>query len=97
MERKTKLAIVTAAVLVVLGGTAISAQDKYALISPNGIAFSDFRGYEDWSVASSARTEAALPEEILKVIVANPAMIKAYKAGFHPYGKTQAQVLAEGG
>ena len=50
--------------------------DKYSLKSPSGIAFSDFRGYEDWSVVSSARTD-----DILKVIVANPAMIKAYKAG----------------
>ena len=60
----------------VLGGTAVSAQDKYSLKSPSGIAFSDFRGYEDWSVVSSARTD-----EVLKVIVANPIMIKAYKAG----------------
>src|SRR5205807_2282679 len=44
--------------------------------SPSGIAFSDFRGYEDWAVVSSARTD-----EVLKVIVANPTMIKAYKAG----------------
>jgi len=50
--------------------------DKYSLVSPGGIAFSDFRGYEDWSVVSSARTE-----EVLKVIVANPAMIRAYKVG----------------
>ena len=62
------------------GGATLRAQgldnDKYSLTSPGGIAFSDFRGYEDWSVVSSARTE-----EVLKVIVANPAMIKAYKAG----------------
>jgi hypothetical protein len=68
------------AVLAILGGVVIYAQgqheDKYSLISPDGIAFSDFRGYEDWSVVSSARTE-----EVLKVIVANPAMVKAYKAG----------------
>jgi hypothetical protein len=51
-------------------------KDKYSLISPGGIAFSDFRGYEDWSAVSSARQD-----EILKVIVANPTMIKAYKAG----------------
>jgi len=56
--------------------TAVCAQDKYSLRSPSGIAFSDFRGYEDWAVVSSARTD-----EVLKVIVANPAMIKAYKAG----------------
>jgi len=64
------------AVLAVLIATAVYAQDKYSLKSPSGIAFSDFRGYEDWSVVSSARTD-----EVLKVIVANPTMIKAYKAG----------------
>jgi hypothetical protein len=65
-----------AAVLAVLVVTAVYAQDKYSLKSPSGIAFSDFRGYEDWSVVSSARTT-----EVLKVIVANPGMITAYKAG----------------
>jgi hypothetical protein len=81
--------VVTAvAALAVLGTAALFAQgqdknnDKYSLISPGGIAFSDFRGYEDWSVASSARTD-----EVLKVIVANPAMIKAYKAGIPGNGQ----------
>ncbi len=68
------------ALLAILGGAVLYAQgqdkDKYSLRSPGGIALSDFRGYEDWSVVSSARTK-----EVLKVIVANPAMIKAYKAG----------------
>ena len=83
MKRKTKLAVVTTAtMLVVLGGTAISAQDKYTLKSPSGVAFSDFRGYEDWQVVSSAQTD-----EVLKVIVANPTMIKAYKAGIPGNGK----------
>jgi len=77
MKRKSKLTIAIAtAVLAALGAAAVYAQDKYLLKSPSGIAFSDFRGYEDWSVVSSARTT-----EILKVIVANPAMIQAYKAG----------------
>jgi Cytochrome P460 len=78
-------ALAIVALLTVLGSALLYAQgqnkDKYSLISPGGIAFSDFRGYEDWSVVSSARTEDALPAEILKVIVANPVMIKAYKAG----------------
>ncbi len=56
--------------------------DKYALKSPSGIAFSDFKGYEDWSVVSSARTD-----EVLKVIVANPVMIKAYKSGIPGNGQ----------
>jgi hypothetical protein len=77
MKRNSKLTIVIAtAVLAVLGSTAVYAQDKYSLKSPSGIAFSDFKGYEDWSVVSSARTD-----EVLKVIVANPTMIKEYKAG----------------
>ena len=83
MKRKRKLAIAIAAgVLAVQGGTAAHAQDKYSLKSPSGIAFSDFRGYEDWSVVSSARTD-----EVLKVIVANPIMIKAYKAGIPGNGQ----------
>ena len=68
--------VICAAVLSVLGGTAVYAQDKYAVKSPIGIEFSDFKGYEDWAVVSSARTD-----EVLKVIVANPTMIEAYKAG----------------
>jgi hypothetical protein len=84
MKCKTKLAIVTtAAVLGVLGEIAISAQqDKYTLKTPSGVAFSDFRGYEDWQVVSSAQTD-----EVLKVIVANPTMINAYKAGIPGNGK----------
>ena len=64
------------AVLVVLVAVAVHAQDKYSLVSPGGIAFSDFRGYGDWPAVSSAHQD-----EILKVIVANPKMIAAYKAG----------------
>jgi hypothetical protein len=87
VERMGGFTIVATAVaaLAVLGAAAIyaqDAQDKYALKSPSGIAFSDFRGYEDWSVVSSARTD-----EVLKVIVANPAMINAYKAGIPGNGQ----------
>jgi hypothetical protein len=77
--------VAATALLAILGRAVLYAQgqdkDKYSLRSPDGIAFSDFRGYEDWSVVSSARTEDVLAKEILKVIVANPKMIEAYKAG----------------
>ena len=73
---------IVASVLAVLGAMAVYAQDKYSLKSPGGIAFSDFKGYEDWAVVSSARTD-----EVLKVIVANPIMIKAYKAGIPGNGQ----------
>jgi Cytochrome P460 len=83
-ERIAGFALVATAmaVLAVLVVTVVYAQDKYSLKSPSGIAFSDFRGYEDWSVVSSARTG-----EVLKVIVANPKMIKAFKAGAPGDGK----------
>ena len=83
MNRKSKLTIAIAtAVFAVLVVTVVYAQDKYSLTSPSGIAFSDFKGYEDWSVVSSARTD-----EVLKVIVANPTMINAYKAGIPGNGR----------
>jgi hypothetical protein len=81
-QRSARFAIIAAAVaaLAVLVAVALFAQrqnqDKYSLKSPSGIAFSDFRGYEDWADVSSARTD-----EILKVIVANPKMINAFKSG----------------
>jgi len=84
--------IVAAAVTVLAGLVAVALfaqgqgkdndKDKYALKSPSGIAFSDFRGYEDWADVSSARQD-----DILKVIVGNPAMITAYKAGIPVNGK----------
>jgi hypothetical protein len=81
MKLRTRLTIVAA--LAALGATAVyAAPDKYLLKSPDGVAFSDFRGYEDWSVVSSARTD-----EVLKVIVANPAMIAAFKAGIPGNGQ----------
>jgi cytochrome P460 len=80
-KRKFMIAVVTTAFASLIA-TLVYAQDKYSLKSPSGIAFSDFKGYEDWSVVSSARTD-----EILKVIVANPTMIDAYKSGIPGNGK----------
>src|SRR5262245_59058136 len=82
MERKSKLTIAIATAVSAVLGAAVYAQDKYSLKSPGGIAFFDFKGYEDWAVVSSARTD-----EVLKVIVANPTMIEAYKAGIPNNGQ----------
>ncbi len=72
--------VATAVAVLALGAVVLYAQnhdnDKYSLKSPSGIAFSDFKGYEDWADVSSAHTD-----ERLKVIVGNPTMIKAFKAG----------------
>src|SRR5437763_5636727 len=76
------LSAVSVSVLAALGSIALAAQDKYTVRVPNGLAFSDFRGYENWQVVSTSRTD-----DLLKVMVANPAMIDAYRAGIPGNGK----------
>src|SRR6195256_2705711 len=72
--------------LAVLGGGAISAQDtgqaKYTVRVPNGLAFSEFRGYEGWQTVSISHNE-----KVMAVILANPVMIKAYQSGIPGNGK----------
>jgi hypothetical protein len=69
--------LIGAASLAVLGGRAVVfAQDRYAVQVPNGLAFSEFRGYEDWQVVAVSQSG-----NLIEVIVGNPAMIEAYKAG----------------
>ena len=83
MKSRSMVTIATiAVVLAVLGGGAISAQDKYTLQLPNGIAFSDFKGYEHWEVVAVSQTA-----DLLKVMVANPVMIDAYRTGIPGNGK----------
>jgi Cytochrome P460 len=76
------LMVIVAVVLAVVGGMTLAAQDKYTVQVPNGLAFSEFRGYEDWPVVAVSH-----PEGKLNVIVANPAMIDAYRAGVPGDGK----------
>jgi hypothetical protein len=83
MKSKTKSAV---AVIVVCLGVLISiglaAEDKYTLKAPNGVAFSEFKGYESWqNVAPS------VVDEGIKSILANPVMIKAYREGIPGNGK----------
>jgi hypothetical protein len=40
-----------------MGGWAIAAQDKYTVKVPNGLAFSEFRGYEDWQAVGPSHTD----------------------------------------
>ncbi len=91
MKSKRNPAIVTIAVVfAVLGGTAVTAQDKSAVQVPGGLALSEFKGYETWQVVSvshPAGGEGMSANELLNVIVANPVMIKAYQAGIPGNGK----------
>jgi mono/diheme cytochrome c family protein len=60
----------------------ISTQDKYTLKVPNGLAFSEFKGYESWPVIAISHNG-----NTLAAILGNPAMIDAYKAGIPGNGK----------
>jgi hypothetical protein len=72
-----------AAVLATLAiGAAISAQDRYTVKVPNGLAFSEFKGYETWETISLSHNG-----DKLAVILGNPAMIAAFKAGIPDNGK----------
>jgi cytochrome P460 len=73
---------IVAVALAALGGIALAAQDRYTLKVPNGLAFADFRGYENWREVAVSQTESSL-----KVIAANDAMINAYRDGVPGNGK----------
>jgi Cytochrome P460 len=72
-------------VLAVWGGRALYAQDagqaKYNVRVPNGLAFSEFRGYEGWQTISISQSDK------LAVTLGNPEMIKAYQSGIPGNGK----------
>ncbi len=70
------LMVIVPGLFAALAGGAISAPDKDALQIPGGLAFAEFKGYEDWQTVSVSITEDAFA-----VILANPIMIEAYRSG----------------
>ena len=70
----------------VVSGRVVSAQDtgqaKYTVRVPNGLAFSEFRGYESWQTVSMSHND-----KVTAVILADPVMIKAYQSGIPGNGK----------
>ena len=78
----SSLIVVGAIALALFVGMAVAAQDKYMLQVPNGLSFSEFRGYEDWQDVAVSETEGSV-----KAILANPSMINAFKDGTPGNGK----------
>jgi hypothetical protein len=62
--------------------TVITTQGKYSIRVPNGLAFSEFKGYEDWSAIA-----VSLNGGRIAVILGNPETIRAYKSGIPGNGK----------
>jgi hypothetical protein len=73
---------IVAVVLAVLGRIALAAQDRYTLQVPDGLAFSEFKGYENWSVIAISENGGKIA-----VIMGNPAMIDAFKEGIPDNGR----------
>src|SRR5262245_28756736 len=73
---------ITAVWFAALCGVAFTAQDKYSVKVPGGLAFSEFRGYEGWQAISISRNE-----RVMAMTLGNPAMIAAYRAGIPANGK----------
>jgi Cytochrome P460 len=71
-----RMAMTVAVSVAVLGGVALAAQNGSTLKVPNGLAFSEFKGYEDWQYVAVSQTETSV-----KIIAANPIMIKAFRQG----------------
>jgi hypothetical protein len=86
MNRKS----VTASVLVAasigvagsIGSIALAQQDRYSLSVPNGLSFSEIRGYDAWQDVAVSETKTSV-----KAILANDVMIQAYKSGIPGNGK----------
>jgi hypothetical protein len=84
MSRVSSWLIVSTAVIigVAIGSSALSSQDKYTVKVPNGLAFSEFRGYEAWQTVAVSQNG-----DLIEVIVGNPAMISAYQTGLPAAGR----------
>ena len=78
--------LISIACTVLLGAVAAaaasSAQDRYTVKVPGGLAFAEFKGYETWQYIAISHNG-----QMLALILGNPTMIEAYKSGIPGNGK----------
>jgi len=96
MRVSTALVIFTASLFVVT--IVLAAQERFTLKAPNGIAFSEFKGYDAWQLINTSQPDdvggcGTSKEACTKAILGNPVMIKAYSDGIPANGK----VVPDGG
>jgi hypothetical protein len=77
-------AIVTTTLsLAAAGGIALAAQDRSTLQVPEGLSFSEFKGYETWEPVAPSQVKDGI-----KIIAANPVMMRAFRTGLPARGRT---------
>lgn len=75
-KRVPTFAITGVVLTLFIGLTLLAQQDRYALRVPDGLAFSEFKGYDTWQMIAVSETKTSV-----KAILGNPTMIDAYKSG----------------
>src|SRR5262249_46214651 len=87
-----KMVLLAASVFVISVVPAAQSQDRFTLKAPNGIAFSEFRGYDSWTVLAVSHPDDAAgcgtsKTGCIKAMGGNPVMLKAYREGLPVNGK----------
>jgi Cytochrome P460 len=83
-QKKVRINLILLTFLTVSVALAFAAQDKSTVNVPGGLAFAEFRGYEDWQSVGPSLTDA---QDVIRVILANSLMIQAYREGVPGNGK----------
>ncbi|MEO8016205.1 MAG: cytochrome P460 family protein [Pseudomonadota bacterium] len=78
----TSSAAIAICLAVAAHSAAAATADKYTLKVPGGLAFAEFKGYEAWETVAISSNDKAVA-----VILGNPTMIAAFKAGIPANGK----------
>src|SRR5215813_8598048 len=81
-KRLSPVIVIMGLLFAVLGGIALAAQDRYTVQVPGVLAFSEFRGYENWQVIAVSQTG-----DLIIAILGNPEIIAAFQAGVPGNGK----------
>jgi hypothetical protein len=74
--------VAVVALLAALTGIALAAQDRYTVRVPGGLAFAEFKGYDEWQTIAVSQNG-----KLIETILGNQTMIDAYKAGIPGNGQ----------
>ena len=91
-QHASKVIVLAASILAVTMALAAQSQDRFTLKSSNGIAFSEFKGYEAWQLISTSQHDGTdgcgtSKDGCAKAILGNPIMIQAHRDGIPANGQ----------